>query len=631
MARLSKAQPVAVEEEHHERDAVAEMDRNSSPRAHSAETNAKPQPVLSANSGYTRHGTEQQHDLEDEDATLQLEVDDADDERRESAFTSASISSLPESTFETDYERGAMHTPYTPPMIRPSFRRPESVKKMQMSSPTPSERSLRRSLLSPTRARTPKSGRSSVKGSPARSKWAVGNMEVEKKEFPLVLLHVTLLPINPPWSPRNMEDTLPASTLESLRLLRSKVSETILQRGILVPHPSGDYELLEERLLEALELKPERITKCGHFRGRSSVSSTDSGLGSSVEGYEDSDACDTCHRHLNPINAAVSAGGRKWTIKVFAANGLMRASAWTAAWTEMERVDVEILPYIDEDLRTRLDTKMLEDAAEEDAQQQEEARKVSEAEQEFRMRQEQSAKRSSERHIRQKAPTEGSSSGSAGPHPSQPDDLPRVYQPKDIPLSLLLRNYIFLLAQDKRNVLLFALAAVALAVALRASLMPRFDISGLPPPYEHMQAEPLVDHHPNVSIASTFEATHTSLPTEAPAAPFDELRSEDVSTSTTVVHGVSSSKTTTCTDTSPTEIAPSPAAAPSTSEESFHRHEKEGAASQNIIGDDRHRKLLTSTDAAAGTTIDTDDELCLNTASTLVMFGQEQGMDSRIG
>ncbi|KAF2216269.1 hypothetical protein CERZMDRAFT_93565 [Cercospora zeae-maydis SCOH1-5] len=613
MARLSKAQPVAVEEEEEEHDGRATAANKNgipSPRAHSAGNASKSQGVLRADSGYSHHDTEPQYDFEDESTTLQLDVDDADDERRQSAFTSASISSLPESTFDTDYERGAMHTPYTPPMIRPSFRRPESVKKMQMSSPTPSERSLRRSLLSPTRARTPKSGHSSVKGSPARSKWAVGNQEMEKKEFPLVLLHVTLLPINLPWSRRSMEDILPASTLESLRLLRSKVSETILQRGILIPHPSGDYELLEERLLEALELKPERITKCGHFRSRSSVSSTDSGVGSSVEGLEDDDACDTCHRHLKPINAAISARGRKWTIKVFAANGLMRASAWTAAWTEMERIDVEILPYIGEDLRTKLDTEMLEEAAEEEANQQEEARKASEAEQEFRTRQEQLAKRSSERRIRHPAPIEDSSSASSGPPSSRPDDLPRVYQPKDIPLSLLLRNYFFLLAQDKRNVLLFGLTAIAVAVTLRASLMPRFDISGLAPPFEHMHAEPLGLQ--NVSAANIFEATHTSIPVQAPVAR-TELHTEEVPTPATVVDEVFGGETSTSTDAPPTGVAPAALPTP----ESVHQ--KEEAPLENTIADDRDWRLPPSTDAAAGMI---DTELCRNTASTLVMFGQ---------
>ncbi|PPJ57229.1 hypothetical protein CBER1_02784 [Cercospora berteroae] len=626
MARLSKAQPVAVveeEEDDDERDVVADMPAIPSPRAHSSPHIAKPQGLQRADSGYSHHDVEheqprQQHDFEDGDTTLQLDIEDADDERRESAFTSASISSLPESTFETDYERGAMHTPYTPPMIRPSFRRPESVKKMQMSSPAPSERSLRRSLLSPPRVRTPRSGRSSIKGSPGRSKWAVPDLEMEKKDYPLVLLHVTLLPINLSWSRHSMENILPASTLESLRLLRSKVTETILQRGILIPHPSGDYELLEERLLEALELKPERITKCGHFRSRSSASSSDSGVGSSVEGLEDSDVCDTCHHHLKPINAAISARGRKWTIKVFAANGLMRASAWTAAWTEMERVDVEILPYIDEDLRTKLDEKALEEAAEEDARQQEEAKRVSEAEQEFRTRQEQLAKRSSERRAPAQHPPLTKESSPASPPPSSRlDELPRVYQPKDIPLSLLLKNYIFLLAQDKRNVLVFGLAAIAVAVALQACLAPRFDASMLPPAFEHVQVEPL--GYSDMSVTSTLEANHTTISTEvAPnfteppeeEAPTPTLPIEEVSTPTAIVDEVFQSETSTFSAPSPTVLAP---AAPTSSEAA----PKEGTLESMM--DDRDLDPSTSTDVHASMI---GTELCLNTASTLVMFGQ---------
>ena len=458
---------------------------------------------------------------EDGDTTLLHEVDheldDADDERRESVFTSASVSSLPESAFETDYERGAMHKPYTPPMIRPSFRRPESVRRMQMSSPAPSERSLRRSVLSPPRSRTSRSARSSVKGSPRPQKWADEEPQQDKKDYPLVLLHLTLLPANLHWSRQSMEELLPADTLESLQLLKSKISSTIHQRGILIPHPKDEYELLEERLLEALELKKERVTRCGHFRARestSSASSADSGVGSSVEGLDYGDSCATCHHELKTVNSAVRAGGRKWSIKVFAANGLMRASAWTAAWADMESIDVEILPWIDEEVRKALDTRALQEAAEDFARHEEEARNMAEAEEVFRVEEarawEASKGRNDQRDHNTQAEHIAPISHNAKPSTRGVDDLPQVYRPKDIPLSLLLKNYVFLLAQDKRNVIIFGLAMLTLFVSLRASLGPDTNLA-LPPVCKDIQAEsPVLQHMAKDVLSSSPEPVASS-------------------------------------------------------------------------------------------------------------------------
>ena len=42
------------------------------------------------------------------------------------------------------------------------------------------------------------------------------------------------------------------------------------------------------------------------------------------------------------------------------------------------------------------------------------------------------------------------------------NDLPPIYQPKDVPLRLLLRNYIYLLLRDRRNVTIFFLALALL-------------------------------------------------------------------------------------------------------------------------------------------------------------------------
>lgn len=428
-------------------------------------------------------------DIEEAEETNNVEPTDTEeeDERRESAFTS--ISSLPESSSDTDQERSRpMHKPYTPPMIRPSFRRPESVRRMQMASPIPFERSPRRSALhSQSRSGTPRSSRFSVKGSPRpRKQQEEEYAEPEKKEYPLVLLHVSLLPVELRWSMDVMQEVLPQKILDNLQLLRSKVTDTILQRGILIPHPREEYELLEERLLEALELRKERITKCGHFHARDSISSasseessinSDSGIGSSVD--SDSELCATCRHHLKTPRAATGTGGSKWNIRVFAANGLMRASAWAAAWSEMERVDVEILPWISEDLRRQLDARVEEE---------EEGDRTLDVELPQRLL---------EAPVSASDPAPMSAAPAIFDAPEEkyePRDsngeLPQIYRAKDVPLSLLLRNYLYLLAKDRRNIVIFGLAALAMWLSLRAALAPTpVEISPLPPVCESAKPE----------------------------------------------------------------------------------------------------------------------------------------------
>ena len=52
------------------------------------------------------------------------------------------------------------------------------------------------------------------------------------------------------------------------------------------------------------------------------------------------------------------SGSRRFDIKIYAANGLMRAGAWGAAWREMERVDVEIDVWMPKTVRRELDQEM---------------------------------------------------------------------------------------------------------------------------------------------------------------------------------------------------------------------------------------------------------------------------------
>ncbi|KAK4556737.1 hypothetical protein LTR86_006308 [Recurvomyces mirabilis] len=421
-------------------------------------------------------------DQYEEDAEEEVHEDGTkavDEDRRESALTRTSISSLGNTTCEEE-------PTYTPPIIRPSFMRPESVRRMQMSSPPP-YRSPRQSVLRhsrPSRHGTPHSVRSAqARGSPmSRKRYGshATDAEENKIEYPLVLLHITLLPIMLPWSAEAIQEILPERTMHDLQLLRSKVSETMARRGLLIPHPREEYEMLEERLLEALELKEERITKCGHFRGRGSDTSTlsagsDSGLGSSIEGSLDLelDMCQTCH---SPVKGTRKSRPLRWSIRIYASNGLMRASAWAAAWSEMEAVDVEILPYIDDATRARLDQSREVEVAEELAREAEEEVRVCEQEDERLL----AAPPGSEHDVLARG-HEGSLdepsmrcpeslaalSGSTIAKPNDPQpELPQVYRRSEVPLSVLLWNYILLLAKDRRNVAIFFLSLVALWFAL---------------------------------------------------------------------------------------------------------------------------------------------------------------------
>ena len=444
---------------------------------------------------------------QDEDKQLSLdllegEVDqNADDERRVSAATATSISSYPESVYDAyqDYP-SETEKPYTTPIIRPSFRRPQSVQRMRMESPAPfGSRSPRQSILNHSRSRagTTRSVRSvNARGSPRSRRRIADEQEQEQQHYPLVLLHATLLPVNLPWSMESMQELLPPEVLENLQVLRSRVSETVLQRGILIPHPREEYEMLEERLLEALELKEPRVTKCGHFRGRESTSSsssggdTDSGLGSSQDG-SDAEACTTCQHYIKSSKSGVGTGSRKWTVKVFAANGLMRSSAWAAAWSEMESVDVEIVPWISGEMRRQLDERTEQEKAEQqETQEDQEARIKEMVEEHVRLAYEET-KRTDDVEMRMGqeeaaaklivATTDEEAGGielcqmhqSWAPSLQPPSkDLPEVYRPSQIPLSVLFKNYIYLLSQDRRNVALLFLGLVALFFAVRPTAAP---------------------------------------------------------------------------------------------------------------------------------------------------------------
>ncbi|KAK1988380.1 hypothetical protein LZ30DRAFT_699399 [Colletotrichum cereale] len=258
---------------------------------------------------------------------------------------------------------------------RMPFRSPSDVRALQYSSPAPSvtgsysPRPAKRSQM-PTISRL---GSPTVSGqyTTAKGRKTPTRFNPKKEPAPLVLLHVTLLPLRWQWAEvleQTSSDMLTpeAKTLrEAWHHLHDRVADTVCERGILLSHPQEDYEILEERLLEALDLplrRRARVLECGHYIGPSNEMT----LGEDGDSDEDDDYagdaaegsrrrrrsgalvkthwCETC-RH--DIRYEPLGPGKIFRIKVYASNGLMRTGAWAACWKEMERVDVEIEPVVE--------------------------------------------------------------------------------------------------------------------------------------------------------------------------------------------------------------------------------------------------------------------------------------------
>lgn len=313
----------------------------------------------SSNRSSARSSINSISDLQDIDENQKLLTSPAVGEDAASGSEHEIISRVPSAS---SYIRSGVDEDRTPSkvMTRPPFRTPSSVRAMQMSSPTQSmfssPRSAKRHMPTVSRLGTPTTHSSPTKRTPTRFK--------VKKEYPLILLHVTVLPLQWKYS-HAMNAEVPESLKnirDSWKLLQNKLGDTVLERGVLLAHPQDSYEVLEERLLEALELpvRPRaKILKCGHYMGPtdSDVQSSDEELGESwaVEKREDRNWCDVCRRSVRLEDIGVADLDKRFVIKIYASNGLMRAGAWAAAWREMERVDVEIEPFIEVDLHAELE------------------------------------------------------------------------------------------------------------------------------------------------------------------------------------------------------------------------------------------------------------------------------------
>ncbi|KAK5446658.1 hypothetical protein LTS15_009590 [Exophiala xenobiotica] len=275
------------------------------------------------------------------------------------------------------YRYGSGDCPVTSPRslreYHSPFRHPSSVRALQMRDEIMSDthsvlRHRRsgsqmssysnRSSYSTHTSPTKRSSRSN-RGSPHKG---TSNL---RKEFPLVLLHCTLLPPtllshSTSHGDTFVNDFLPDEYKKRWTTLQDKLVEDVevRTRGILIAHPREDYELLEERLLESLDLERPRIRHNHYFShdGNGGDSGFESGsvTGDETDNEAPSDSkCPDCGRRLRPDETP-----RKWEVKVFAANGLMKAGAWAAAWQEMEKVDVEIKVWLPEEVRRDLEAKI---------------------------------------------------------------------------------------------------------------------------------------------------------------------------------------------------------------------------------------------------------------------------------
>lgn len=431
---------------------------------------------------------------------------------------------LPESKYEIS-DRPHRSSPYTPLKARSPFRNPSSVQAIQMNTTPPylsSPKSQQRyRFTTPSRTGTPRSARS------FHSTTSKSPVKKAKREFPLVLLHVTLLPIPVSYSPAIMQKVLPHHILENWKLLQEKVTDTVLERGILIPHPRDEYELLEERLLESLELKVPKILQCGHFhRDEDDDSDHNQSNHDDVDSDDDADICDDCGRRVRDGRFGTGTGTKRWNIKVFAANGLMRAGAWAAAWKEMERIDVEIIPWIDEDMKRQLQLRKQEEERRIPQQVQEENQDqrptANSTMDEARMREiygdePQPYIDGSEDEVSELNETRVSPSpGLHQENPSHPESPPNSQYQRQayvqaIPLEVLLRNYIYLAAQDRRNIAIFFLSILVFFLALSKPAAVPVQIT--PPPLDYFPTAASVPHVEVISqsslpVSSSISSSH---------------------------------------------------------------------------------------------------------------------------
>ncbi|KAI5781523.1 hypothetical protein EDC01DRAFT_666113 [Geopyxis carbonaria] len=282
-------------------------------------------------------GSEKQEDRHHADVSGRSSLsglEDLDQEHRRQQSGNFRVPSLTLSQFSVSRSAGDyddddtfaynQHTPIDDPESQWESEAPASQKRKDDPSSTPNIRS--RKSATPSSKIYPRSSRHSGSSSKlhlhpssssrkqphyyaSRASSASYEEPREEKKAPLVLLHITLL-------------LLPGAEEAILR----KITPTTLERGLLIEHPRGDYQMLEELIFDSLGLDEESA---------------------------EPDDIET--RHANEVAAQMAAweksmgvrplqGKKKWEVRVYAANGLMTQGAWKRVWPEMERIDVEVGP-----------------------------------------------------------------------------------------------------------------------------------------------------------------------------------------------------------------------------------------------------------------------------------------------
>ncbi|RHZ47112.1 uncharacterized protein CDV56_102472 [Aspergillus thermomutatus] len=426
-----------------------------------------------------------------------------------------------------------------------AFRKPSSVRAMQMHTEDEDDDEF---LTPPKRRGGPRmsdisirsAGSSPLKRSPYYSPTGSAGRQKVKKEYPLVLLHCTLLPPSLPVpgligypDQKILREVLPPEYWKRWKLLEEKVGSGVLRdRGVLISHPEDMYDLLEERLLESLELQRPRLHH-GHFLGHEETGSEEgdqSAAEDSATDGEQGEECPDCGGRFPRHDAS-----RKWEIKVFAANGLMRAGAWAAAWKEMEKVDVEVGLWLPSEIRRELEKRLLDN----------DPPRSNLRLQVPQLREQPTTNIGAELYgqpSRTNTPTllideptlfvpeKASRPSSPAPEITTPTKAPvmpaSTYSPRsveEIDLQTLLINYIRVLASDRRNVTIVLLSVLVVYLAL--GVKPQTSSSDLRPfPRDMFESMPALsstvspEQHttPSWTEQPSF-STVLSLTAEAPA------------------------------------------------------------------------------------------------------------------
>ena len=464
-----------------------------------------------------------------------------DDNEETPNFYRTSLSSLPQSSTTSDAE----HEDYTPASDQKAPTRNTTILHRPRNSISRYSSSL-----------TPRSVRSArIRVSP-RPRTRERQEEQDRLDHPLVLLHITILPVSLPWSQEHARKILPAETIDDLNLLKDKTSGNVTQRGILIPHPQDEMDLIRERLLEALELEKPRDTACDCLSRQSmddeddSDSMLDSAIGMSEDENDQYVRCEVCFARIKGSDVSKRTE-KRWEVKVFAANGLMRENTWSSSWNEMERVDIEISPCIPLDLRKRLD----------DLRQKDEMQLQRQRAQELENREDSVARieqllqqhRADLDHIRHlesqmrtvQGGTNGTTAESDNRHASasQPtkhnlkdttSPLPPAYRPKEIPLDVLVKNYFCVLARDKRNMVIFGLSVLVLFLAVQSQRsiyassqmgstpIRSSDASTLSDATGHLEVRPVLDAS-MATIRDSIPGDQSSRAEEVPSVDMDTI------------------------------------------------------------------------------------------------------------